>query len=410
VAAPIDTSTWTRVIRNATLATCAEGRPFGLIPKGAVALAGPRIAWVGSKRDVPATLPKTCVVTEANYALVTPGLIDCHTHLVWAGSRFKEFQQRLQGTSYAEIAQAGGGIRSTVTATRAASETELMTLALARAAKFVAEGVTTLEIKSGYGLDKDNELKILRVARALGKRLGINVRTTLLAAHAVPPEFEGRPDEYINNVCEEILPAAHAEGLVDAVDAYCDNVGFTSAQVERVFVKAKELGLAVKLHAEQFSNQQGAALAAKYKALSADHLEHLDKEGVEAMAASRTVAVLLPGAFAYLRETRLPPIELLRVHRVPIAVASDLNPGTSPYASLQLQMNLACTLFGLSTEEALLGVTRNAARALGLRKAIGTIEPGKIADLVIWNAEHPSEIAAQFGLIRPAAVLRAGAA
>lgn len=236
------------------------------------------------------------------------------------------------------------------------------------------------------------------------------MRTTLLAAHAVPPEFEGRPDDYISNVCDEILPAAHAEGLADAVDAYCDNVGFTSAQVERVFTKAKELGLAVKLHAEQFSNQQGAALAAKYKALSADHLEHLDKAGVEAMAASRTVAVLLPGAFAYLRETQLPPIELLRVHRVPVAIASDLNPGTSPYASLQLQMNLACTLFGLSTEEALLGVTRNAARALGLRKAIGTIEPGKIADLVIWNAEHPSELAAQFGLIRPAAVLRAGAA
>jgi imidazolonepropionase len=410
VAAPIDTSTWTRVIRNATLATCAEGRPFGLIPKGAVALAGPRIAWVGSKRDVPAVLPKNCAVTEANYALVTPGLIDCHTHLVWAGTRFKEFQQRLQGTSYEEIAKAGGGILSTVAATRATSETDLLTLALARAAKFVAEGVTTLEIKSGYGLDKDNELKILRVARALGKRLAINVRTTLLAAHAVPPEFEGRPDDYINNVCDEILPAAHAEGLVDAVDAYCDNVGFTAAQVERVFVKAKELGLAVKLHAEQFSNQQGAALAAKYKALSADHLEHLDKAGVEAMAASRTVAVLLPGAYAYLRETKLPPIELLRVHRVPIAIASDLNPGTSPYASLQLQMNLACTLFGLSTEEALLGVTRHAARALGLRKAIGSIEPGKIADIVIWNAEHPSELAAQFGLIRPAAVLRAGAA
>jgi imidazolonepropionase len=410
VANPIDTSTWTRVIRNATLATCAEGRPFGLIPKGAVALAGSRIAWVGSKRDLPAALPKNCVVIEANSALVTPALIDCHTHLVWAGTRFKEFQQRLQGTSYEEIAKAGGGILSTVAATRAASETDLLTLALARAAKYVAEGVTTIEIKSGYGLDKDNELKILRVARALGKRLSINVRTTLLAAHAVPPEFQGRPDEYISNVCDEILPAAHAEGLVDAVDAYCDNVGFTAAQVERVFVKAKDLGLAVKLHAEQFSNQQGAALAAKYKALSADHLEHLDKGGVEAMAASRTVAVLLPGAFAYLRETRLPPIELLRVHRVPMAVASDLNPGTSPFASLQLQMNLACTLFGLSTEEALLGVTRNAARALGLRKALGSIEPGKIADIVIWNAEHPSELAAQFGLIRPAAVLRAGAA
>jgi imidazolonepropionase len=410
VAAPADTSTWTRVIRNATLATCADGRPFGLIPKGAVALAGSRIAWVGSKRDVPAILPRNCVVTEANYALVTPGLIDCHTHLVWAGTRFREFQQRLQGTSYEEIARAGGGILSTVAATRAASEADLLTLALARAAKFVAEGVTTIEIKSGYGLDKDHELKILRVARALGKRLSINVRTTLLAAHAVPPEFQGRPDDYISNVCDEIMPAAHAEGLVDAVDAYCDNVGFTAAQVERVFVKAKELGLAVKLHAEQFTNQQGAALAARYKALSADHLEHLDKEGVQAMAASRTVAVLLPGAYAYLRETKLPPIELLRVNRVPIAIASDLNPGTSPYASLQLQMNLACTLFGLSTEEALLGVTRHAARALGLRKALGSIEPGKIADLVIWNAEHPSELAAQFGLIRPAAVLHAGAA
>ena len=225
----------------------------------------------------------------------------------------------------------------------------------------------------------------------------------------MPPEFKDRPDDYINNVCDEILPAAHAEGLADAVDAYCDNVGFTAAQVERVFVKAKELGLAVKLHAEQFSNQQGAALAAKYKALSADHLEHLDKDGVMAMSAARTVAVLLPGAYTYLRETKLPPIELLRVNRVPIAVASDLNPGTSPLASLQLNMHLACTAFGLTTEEALLGVTRNAARALGLRKVLGSIEPGKIADIVIWNAEHPAELAAQFGLIRPAAVLRAGA-
>jgi imidazolonepropionase len=407
--ATVDTTGWTRVIRNATLATCAEGRPYGLIPKGAVALAGNRIAWVGSKRDLPATLPKGCVDNDVRYALVTPGLIDCHTHLVWAGTRFKEFEQRLQGASYEDIARAGGGIASTVAATRAASEADLLTLALARAAKYVAEGVTTMEVKSGYGLDKDNELKILRVARALGKRLSINVRTTLLAAHAVPPEFKDRPDDYISNVCEEILPAAQAEGLADAVDAYCDNVGFSPAQVERVFAKAKELGLAVKLHAEQFSNQQGAALAAKYKALSADHLEHLDKDGVQAMAASRTVAVLLPGAYSYLRETRLPPIELLRVHRVPIAVASDLNPGSSPLASLQLNMNLACTLFGLTTEEALIGVTRNAARALGLRKALGSIEPGKIADLVIWNAEHPAELAAQFGLIRPAAVLRAGA-
>jgi imidazolonepropionase len=405
----LDTTGWTRLIRNATLATCADGRPYGLIPKGAVAIAGNRIAWIGNKKTMPATLPKTCAVNDVRGALVTPGLIDCHTHLVWAGSRFREFEQRLQGASYEDIAKAGGGIASTVAATREASENDLLTLAMGRAAKLVAEGVTAIEIKSGYGLDRDNELKILRVARTLGKRLSLTVRTTLLAAHAVPPEFKGRSDDYIKCVCEEILPAAAAEGLADAVDAYCDNIGFTTAQVERVFTRAQELGLAVKLHAEQFSNQRGAALAAKFKALSADHLEHLDKEGVHAMAAARTVAVLLPGAYSYLRETKLPPIELLRVHRVPIAIASDLNPGSAPLASLMLNMHLACTQFGLTTEEALLGVTRHAARALGLRKERGTIEPGKVADLVIWNAEHPAELAAQFGLVRPATVLREGA-
>jgi imidazolonepropionase len=404
-----DTSAWTRLIRNATLATCAEGKPYGLIPKGAVAIAGNRIAWIGTKKNMPATLPKTCAVNDVRGALVTPGLIDCHTHLVWAGSRFREFEMRLQGLSYEDIAKAGGGIASTVTATRAASEADLLTLALARAAKYVAEGVTALEIKSGYGLDKDNELKILRVARTLGKRLSLTVRTTLLAAHAVPPEFQGRADDYIKCVCDEILPAAAAEGLADAVDAYCDNIGFTPAQVEQVFAKAAELKLPVKLHAEQFSNQQGAALAARHKALSADHLEHLDKDGVQAMATARTVAVLLPGAFSFLRETQLPPIELLRVHRVPMAVASDLNPGSSPLASLQLNMHLACTRLGLTPEEALLGVTRHAARALGMRKERGSIEPGKLADIVIWNAEHPAELAAQFGLIRPAAILREGA-
>jgi imidazolonepropionase len=362
-----DVSTWTRLIRNATLATCADGRPYGLIPKGAVAIAGNRIAWIGNRKNMPATLPRTCAVNDARGALVTPGLIDCHTHLVWAGTRFREFELKLQGQSYEDIAKAGG-----------------------------------------YGLDKDNELKILRVARTLGKRLSLAVRTTLLAAHAVPPEFKDRADDYIKCICDEILPAAAAEGLADAVDAYCDNIGFTPAQVERVFAKAAELKLAVKLHAEQFSNQQGAALAAKYKALSADHLEHLDKDGVQAMATARTVAVLLPGAFSYLREKKLPPIELLRVHRVPIAVASDLNPGSSPLASLQLNMHLACTQFGLTPEEALLGVTRHAARALGQRRERGTIEPGKLADIVIWNAEHPAELAAQFGLIRPAAVLREG--
>ncbi|MGH8251284.1 MAG: imidazolonepropionase [Steroidobacteraceae bacterium] len=407
--AAIDTQNWTRVIRKATVATCAEGKPYGLIPKGAIALAGNRIAWVGATRELPVQLPKGVAVTEARGALVTPGLIDCHTHLVWAGSRFREFEQRLQGASYEDIAREGGGIASTVTATRAASEQDLLTLALARTARLVAEGVTTIEIKSGYGLDRDNELKILRVARTLGQRLSLTVRTTLLAAHAVPPEFKDRSDDYIRCVCDEILPAAAAEGLADAVDAYCEKIAFTAEQVELVFAKARELKLAVKLHADQFSNQKGAWLAARYRALSADHLEYVDKEGVRALAAARSVAVLLPAAFSYLRETQLPPIELLRVSRVPIAIASDLNPGSAPIASLLLNMNLACTIFGLTPEEALLGVTRNAARALGIGEERGTLEAGKYADLVIWNAEHPAELAAQFGLVRPAAIVREGA-
>ena len=404
----IETQTWTRVIRNATVASCAAGKAYGLIPRGAVALAGDRIAWVGKNRELPEPLPRKLAVTDARGALITPGLIDCHTHLVWAGSRHREFEQRLAGVSYEEIARSGGGILSTVTATRAASEADLLTLAIARAARLIAEGVTTIEIKSGYGLDRDNELKMLRVARAIGTRLAVRVRTTLLAAHALPSEFTGRADDYIKCVCDEILPAVAAEGLADAVDAFCENIGFTPTQVERVFAKARELELAVKLHAEQLSNQKGAVLAARYKALSADHLEHLDADGVKAMAAAGTVAVLLPGAFCYLRETRLPPVELLRVHRVPIAIASDLNPGSAPIASLLLNLVLGCTLFRLTPEEALLGVTRNAAMALGLGAELGTIEPGKRADLVIWNAGHPAELAVQFGMVRPVAVLRGG--
>jgi len=408
--ADIEPQNWTRVIRNATIASCVPGKPYGLIPRGAVALAGDRIAWVGKNREVPAQLPKGVAVTDARSALLTPGLIDCHTHLVWAGSRHREFEQRLQGASYEDIAKAGGGIASTVTETRAMSEGDLLTLALGRAGRLMAEGVTTIEIKSGYGLDRDNELKMLRVARKLGERLGVTVQTTLLAAHALPPEFAGRSDDYIRCVCEEILPAAAAEGLADAVDAFCETIGFTPAQVERVFARARELGLAVKLHAEQLSNQNGAALAAKYQALSADHLEHLDQDGVRAMAAAGTAAVLLPGAFCYLRETQVPPIELLRVHRVPIAIASDLNPGSAPIASLLINLVLACTQFRLTPEEALLGVTRNAALALGLGAEIGTIEPGKRADLVIWNAAHPAQLAAQFGMVRPLAILRGGKA
>ncbi|MDP9197854.1 MAG: imidazolonepropionase [Pseudomonadota bacterium] len=404
----IETQIGTRVIRNATVASCVPGKPYGLSPNAAIALAGDCIAWTGENRLLPEQLPKGLTVTDARGALVTPGLIDCHTHLVWAGSRHREFEQRLTGVSYEEIARAGGGIASTVAATRAASEDDLLTLALARAGRLADEGVTTIEIKSGYGLDLENELKMLRVARKIGERLPVTVRTTLLAAHALPPEYAGRSDDYIKCVCDEILPAAAEAGLVDAVDAFCENIGFTPAQVERVFTRAKELGLAVKLHAEQLSNQNGAALAARFKALSADHLEHADKEGVQAMARAHTVAVLLPAAFCYLRETQLPPVELLRVNRVPIAIASDLNPGSAPIASLLLNLVLGCTLFRLTPEEALLGVTRNAALALGLGDDRGTIEAGKRADLVIWNAGHPAELAAQYGMVRPVAVVRGG--
>ena len=293
-------------------------------------------------------------------------------------------------------------------ATRAASEEELLALALKRALRLAAEGVTTIEVKSGYGLDLANELKLLRVARKVGERTGITVRTTLLAAHAVPPEYQGRSDDYINGVCDEILSAAAAAGLADAVDAFCETIAFTPAQVERVFTRARELGLAVKIHAEQLSNQQGAALAARFGALSADHLEYLDEAGARAMAAAGTVAVLLPAAFYYLRETRLPPVDLLRRHRVPMAIASDLNPGSAPIASLLLNINMACTLFKLTPEEALAGVTRHAASALGLGTERGTIESGRIADLVLWDAGHPAELAAQYGMARPTRILRGG--
>jgi imidazolonepropionase len=402
----MDTSGWNRVIRNASVASGAGSTAYGLITPGAVAIAGERIAWAGPDSELPARLP--CSVEDAKGALLTPGLIDCHTHLVWAGSRHREFEQRLAGASYADIAKAGGGIASTVAATRGANEEELLALAMKRASCLIAEGVTTIEIKSGYGLDLANELKLLRVARAVGERLGITVRTTVLAAHAVPPEYQGRADDYIRCVCDEILPAAAAAGLADAVDAFCETIAFTPAQVERVFTRARELGLAVKLHAEQLSNQHGAALAARHGALSADHLEHVDEAGVRAMAAAGTIAVLLPAAFYFLRETQLPPLALLRKHRVPIAIASDLNPGSAPIASLLLNMNMACTLFRMTPEEALAGVTRHAAAALGLGADCGTIETGKIADLVLWDAEHPAELSAQVWLARPSKILRSG--
>ena len=353
--------------------------------------------------------PGASIGVDARGGWLTPGLVDCHTHLVHAGNRAREFEMRLTGVTYEEIARAGGGINATVKATRAASEDELVAQALPRLQALAAEGVTVVEIKSGYGLDLDTELKMLRAARRLGASAPVTVRTTLLALHAVPPDYQGRADAYVDYACAELIPAAARERLADAVDGFCENIGFTRAQVERAFRAAREHGLPVKLHAEQLSNQQGAELAAGFGALSADHLEHLDERGVQAMARAGTVAVLLPGAFYFLRETKLPPIELLRKHRVPMAIASDNNPGTSPYASLLLMLNMACTSFRLTPEEALAGVTREAARALGMQDTHGTLAPGKAADVALWNVEHPAELAYSFGTHRPARLFRGGA-
>ena len=401
-----DPSAWTRVLTHATLATCEAG-PATTLRDAAVAFAGGRIAWIGETTRLP-PLSDRVEVHDVAGALVTPGLIDCHTHLVFAGDRTREFEQRLAGASYADIARAGGGILSTVAATREAGEDALLELAAGRARVLMAEGVTCLEVKSGYGLDLESELKLLRVGRRLGERLPVGVQTTLLAAHALPPEFAGRADEYVAHVCEAILPAAAAAGLADAVDAFCEHIAFSPAQVERIFARARQLGLPVKLHAEQLSNQGGAALAARFGALSADHLEYLDEAGAAAMARAGTVAVLLPGAFYFLRETRLPPVDLLRRHGVPIAVASDFNPGSAPLLSLRLAMNMACVLFSLTPAEALAGVTRKAARALGLGHERGTLAPGKVADAVIWDSGHPASLAAQVGVPRPLRIFRSG--
>ena len=380
--------------RNAQLATLDGNTPWGWVERGALWVEGERILWVGNEAELPAGL----VVDEEHDlggALVTPGLVDCHTHLVYGGQRAREFELRLQGASYEDIARAGGGIRSTVAATRAASDAQLFDAARARASTLMAEGVTTLEIKSGYGLSAEHEARCLRVARRLGRELPLTVRTTCLSAHAVPPEFEGRADDYITALCHW-LPVLHAQGLVDAVDAFCENIAFTPAQTRRVFEAARALGLPVKLHAEQLSDQGGATLAASFGALSCDHLEHLSNDGVKAMAAAGTVAVLLPGAFYFLRETKLPPIQALRDARVPIALASDHNPGSSPGLSLLLMLNMACTLFRLTPEEALRGVTVHGARALGLVDR-GMLAPGQRADFVVWDVEHPNELAYWFG-------------
>lgn len=386
-----------RVLSHGRIASLAPGRPgYGLIEDGAIAIEAGRIAWLGPTAELPPALaawPRT----DVGGRLVTPALIDCHTHLVFAGNRAREFELRLEGASYAEIAAAGGGIRSTVAQTRAASEAALLAAALPRLDALLAEGVGTLEIKSGYGLDQATELAMLRVARRLAELRPVRIKTTFLGAHAVPPEFEGEPDGYLDRVCLPSLKAAAAAGLVDAVDGFCETIAFQPAQIRRVFEAAEALGLPVKLHAEQLSNLGGAALAAEFKALSADHLEYLDEPGVEAMAAASTVAVLLPGAFYSLRERQAPPVELLRRHGVPMALATDCNPGSSPLGSLLLALNLGCTLFRLTPLEALAGATREAARALGLADELGTLEPGKLADLAVWDVQAPAELAYRIG-------------
>ncbi|WP_425261260.1 imidazolonepropionase [Rubrivivax sp. RP6-9] len=383
------TSLW----RHARLTTLA-GTGWCDIDHGAMVVQGERLAWVGPDADLPRDL-QVDAEHDLGGALVTPGLVDCHTHLVYGGHRAREFELRLQGATYEEIARAGGGIRSTVAATRAADEATLLAGATQRARALMAEGVTTLEVKSGYGLSLEHEARCLRVARALGTALPLTVRTTCLAAHALPPEFDGRADAYIDAVCQW-LPALQQQGLVDAVDAFCERIAFSPAQTQRVFDAARALGLPVKLHAEQLSDQGGAALAARSGALSCDHLEWLSDDGVRAMAAAGTVAVLLPGAFYFLRETRLPPVQALRDAGVPIALASDHNPGSSPGLSLLLMLNMGCTFFRLTPEEALRGVTVHGARALGLRDR-GTLAPGQRADFVVWNVAQANELAYGFG-------------
>jgi imidazolonepropionase len=399
---------WDSLWTSARIATMRAGG-YATIEPGAIAARDGRIAWVGRARDLPGE-PRALarVVHDVGGRWVTPGLIDCHTHLVFAGDRAREFELRLQGATYEEIARAGGGIVSTVAATRAAGEGDLVRQSARRLERLLEEGVTTVEIKSGYGLATDAELKQLRVARSLATAVPVTVRTTFLGAHTVPPEFKGRADDYVAYVCDEMLPAVASAGLADAVDAFCEGIAFSPDQTARVFERATALGLPVKLHADQLSDLGGAALAARFGALSADHLEYTSAAGVRAMAEAGTVAVLLPGAFYFLRETRLPPVQLLRDHAVPIAVSTDCNPGSSPMTSILLALNMACTLFRLTPEEALAGVTCHAARALGMAATHGTLEVGKACDLVEWDIGTPAELAYAIGANPCVRVVRGG--
>ncbi|HGK4615501.1 TPA: imidazolonepropionase [Yersinia enterocolitica] len=383
-----------------------RGGKYHLIPQGAMAVTDSKIVWIGPYNELPRLRASREVIYSGG--LITPGLIDCHTHLVFGGDRSTEFEQRLNGVSYAEIAANGGGIVSTVRATRNTSEQQLLEQALFRLKLLLAEGVTCIEIKSGYGLSLESEIKMLRVARQLGELLPVTVKTTCLAAHALPPEFAGRADDYIDFVCDTIIPQVAKEKLADAVDAFCEHLAFSPAQVERVFLAAQQVGLPVKLHAEQLSSLNGSTLTAKFNAMSADHLEYATESDVRAMADAGTVAVLLPGAYYLLRETQCPPIELFRQYNVPMALASDANPGTSPALSLRLMLNMACTLFRMTPEEALAGVTCHAAQALGLQETQGTLETGKLANWVHWPLSHPAELAYWLGGQLPASIIFQG--
>ena len=399
-------TTFDLLLTNVRIATMRDVDGYGAIPDGALGIRGGIIVFAGASHDVPRDATATHAI-DAQRRWATPGLVDCHTHVVYAGNRAGEFEQRLEGASYADIAAAGGGIRATVAATRAADDATLVAASAPRVRAMIDQGTTTVEIKSGYGLDTANELKQLRVARTLGAALDVDVKTTLLAAHALPPEYADRADAYIDYVCGETIPAAAREGVADAVDAFCETIGFTAQQTRRVFEAARAHGLPVKLHADQLSDTEGARLAADFGALSADHLEYTNDAGIAAMAKAGTVAVLLPGAFYALRETRVPPVDGLRRHCVPIAISTDCNPGTSPATSLPLMMSMACTLFRLTPSEALAGATRNAARALGLADR-GTLTVGRRADVALWNIDEPAELAYRIGAQACAGVIRAG--
>jgi len=402
-------SDWQSLWLNIHLATMTEGSSgYGVIEQGAIAIADGKIAWLGQECDLPDYDNNKVAVIDGQGQWMTPGLIDCHTHLVFGGNRAAEFEQRLNGASYEEIAKAGGGIISTVKATRAASEEELLASALPRLTALHQQGVTSIEVKSGYGLDTENELKMLRVAGRLAEQLPVTVKRTFLGAHALPIEYKDRPDAYIDLVCDEMMPLVAKHKLANAVDVFCEGIGFDIRQTERVFASAKQYGLSIKVHAEQLSDLGGTELAARYQALSSDHVEFLTETGVAAMAKSDMTAVLLPGAFYFLRETQLPPIQALREHGVPMAIATDANPGSSPINSIQLMLNMACTLFRLTPAEALAGVTCHGAKALGMGESKGKLAVGYDADLAIWQIAQPAELCYQFGVNPLTALIKNG--